>query len=162
MTNSIDNTLSASVHLRSEHETRQFAEFFATLLSAPLIIGFEGDIGAGKTTMIRAMLRGLGVAHAIKSPTFSIVESYELPSFDLHHFDLYRIHHEDELDYIGFREYFALNTICCIEWPCHAGRLLPIMDIVCKINSQGLERALTIDANTGRGAAILTKIASNS
>ncbi|SPX61871.1 ATPase with strong ADP affinity [Legionella feeleii] len=75
----------------------------AACLTAPLVLTFSGEIGAGKTTFIRAMLRALGVKSAIKSPTFSLLESYQCQYLQVHHFDLYRIHDETELEYIDYK-----------------------------------------------------------
>lgn len=89
-----------------EAQSQQLATKLATHLVGGLILTFSGVIGAGKTSFIRAMLRALGERGAVKSPSFSIVETYTCPKFILHHFDLYRIHEEEELEYIGFRDYF--------------------------------------------------------
>ena len=115
------------------------------MLKAPLVFTFSGEIGAGKTTIIRAMLRSLGVTSSIKSPTFSLVESYACNNLHIHHFDLYRIHHEDELDYLGFRDYFSQHSICCIEWPEHAGNALPIVDIRFNLSIKGAGREVQIN-----------------
>lgn len=114
-----------TIQLPTLTDTERFAKYLADCIALPMIITLSGDIGAGKTTLIRALLRVLGVTGAIKSPTYSIVETYDLSqpkcsTGDLgfcHHFDLYRIVDPSELDFIGFRDYFQANTLCCIEWP---------------------------------------------
>ncbi|HVT61973.1 MAG TPA: tRNA (adenosine(37)-N6)-threonylcarbamoyltransferase complex ATPase subunit type 1 TsaE [Legionellaceae bacterium] len=105
--------------LPNTHHSELFAQYIAQCMTAPMLITLSGEIGAGKTTIIRALLRALGVIGPIKSPTFSLVETYVLPknNSQFHHFDLYRIVDESELEFLGFREFFQSSAICCIEWP---------------------------------------------
>lgn len=152
-----DNTL--HLDLVNEQASVQFAEHLASCLVAPLVLSFSGDIGAGKTTIVRAMLRSMGVESAIKSPTFSLVESYVCHNVPLHHFDLYRIHHEDELEYLGFRDYFSRDSICFIEWAEHAGNALPQVDIRFKLSIKGAGRKLQINALSAAGNRILVCLA---
>lgn len=144
--------------LPDEQTSKQWATQLAHQLHAPLIITFSGDIGAGKTTIIRAMLRALGIQCAIKSPTFSLVESYSCGDFFVHHFDLYRIHNEDELEYIGFRDFFSEQAICCIEWAEHARASLPQVDIHCTLTSKGLGRELEIKALSAAGQKVVASL----
>jgi tRNA threonylcarbamoyladenosine biosynthesis protein TsaE len=123
------------------------------------VLAFSGDIGAGKSTFIRAMLRALGVKSAIKSPTFSLVESYQAGKLQIHHFDLYRIHDEDELEYIGFRDYFVDNAVNCIEWPENAVNNLGNIDISFFLTSKGEGRKLKIIANSSIGKEVLSCLA---
>lgn len=145
-----------TIDLINEQASERFASRLAQHLSAPLVIALEGDIGAGKTTIIRAMLRSLGVDSAIKSPTFSLVESYCCQNLHIHHFDLYRIHHEDELEYMGFRDYFSNQSICCIEWAEHAGNSLPRVDIRFNLSIKGSGREMQVSASSVAGKRILT------
>ena len=144
-----------TLFLSDEQASEQWATSLAQQIKAPLVLSFSGDIGAGKTTIIRAMLRALGIQCAIKSPTFSLVESYTCNDFVVHHFDLYRIHHEDELEYIGFRDFFAEQNICCIEWAEHAGQLLPEVDILFKLKVKEIGRELEITAFSAAGQKML-------
>lgn len=144
-----------TLSLADEQASEHFATHLASLLQPPLIITFSGDLGAGKTTIIRAMLRHLGVQSAIKSPTFSLVESYLCQNIPVHHFDLYRIHHEDELEYLGFRDYFTNESICCIEWAENAGKALPKADIRFKLNIKGAGREMQIIPFSDAGKRIL-------
>lgn len=89
---------------------------------------FQGDIGAGKTTLIRALLRGLGIEGPIKSPTFAIMESYLIENFPVYHFDLYRLAHPEELEFLGWRDCFSGPSLCCVEWPEQAKGYLPTPD----------------------------------
>lgn len=146
---------SLALDLINEEASEQFAKRLAHCLKPSLIIAFSGEIGTGKTTIIRAILKNLGVQSAIKSPTFSLVESYLCSNIPIHHFDLYRIHHEDELDYLGFRDYFSDESICCIEWAEHAGKALPNVDIRFKLSIKGAGREMQILASSVAGERVL-------
>lgn len=154
-----ENNKTLILDLINEQASEQLAAQLACSLTSPLIMAFNGQIGAGKTTIIRAMLRALGVQSAIKSPTFSLVESYTCPHFIIHHFDLYRIHHEDELEYIGFRDYFSSGSICCIEWAEHAGQLMPAVDIRFNLVTKGAGREIEITAWSATGKRVLACLA---
>ncbi len=150
---------SVVIDLPTEHDSSKAAAALANCLSAPLFLTFRGEIGAGKTTFIRAMLRTLGVNSAVKSPTFSLVESYQLPHLQIHHFDLYRIQDEAELEYIGFRDYFSRNSVCCVEWPERASRPFEGVDLDFSITIKGIGREMNIQALTPLGDEILACIA---
>jgi tRNA threonylcarbamoyladenosine biosynthesis protein TsaE len=141
--------------LINEKASVQFAERLALCLSSPLLVTLSGEIGAGKTTIVRAMLKRLGVQSLIKSPTFSLVESYDCSTFHIHHFDLYRLDHEDELEYLGFRDYFSKQSICFIEWPEHAGQSLPSIDLRFSLRRKGIGRNIEIRASSPLGKKIL-------
>lgn len=145
--------------LPDEKASEHFATRLALGLIPPLILTFSGDLGAGKTTIVRAMLKSLGVQSAIKSPTFSLVESYYCEHIPIHHFDLYRIHHEDELEYLGFRDYFTNESICCIEWAQNAGRALPKVDIRFNLSIKGAGREMQMSAYSDAGKKILACLA---
>jgi tRNA threonylcarbamoyladenosine biosynthesis protein TsaE len=149
-------TKSLSIDCVDEAASKNLACQLAQCIKPSLIITFSGDIGAGKTTMIRAMLSHLGLQGPIKSPTFSLVESYDVGPLQIHHFDLYRIQHEEELNYLGFRDYFTTQSICVIEWAEHAGNTLPKVDIRFKLQIKGEGRLVHIDAKTYLGERILT------
>lgn len=143
-------------NLPTELACEQMAARMAACLVSPLVLTFSGEIGAGKTTFIRAMLRCLGVRSAIKSPTFSLVESYQSELLQIHHFDLYRIHDETELDYIGFRDYFTDNAICCIEWPERAVSYRGFVDVGFTLNLKGAGRKIEMHAFSSTGSAVLS------
>lgn len=152
--------MQVSFDLPTEDATQALATRLARILISPLILTFRGDLGAGKTTLVRAMLRALNVTGAIKSPTFSLVESYALPGSEvtLHHFDLYRIEDEAELEYIGFRDYFTTDSLCCIEWPERAAHALCACDLDLALHYQGTGRALVISALSPAGVALLSRL----
>lgn len=147
------------IDLPDEKASQEIAARLAACLSAPLIVTFRGDIGVGKTTFIRAMLHSLGVKSVIKSPTFSIVESYQGTNLQINHFDLYRIRDEIELDEIGFREYFSNNALCCIEWPEQAPTYLAKVDVGVKLSIKGGGRSMQIEAFSSSGRIALSCLA---
>lgn len=146
-------------YLTSEQMTEQLAHVVAGIVSPPLVMGFFGEIGAGKTTFIRAMLRAMGVQGAIKSPTYALIESYLLKDLHLHHFDLYRIEDEEELEFIGFRDYFSKDSICCIEWPDRvSNQLEDCIDIDVRIKRMGAYRTMRMEARTTQGEKMLFRL----
>jgi len=101
-----------------------YASDLATQIQAPRIIYLQGPLGAGKTTLTRGLLRAWGYEGTVKSPTFTLVETYEFLEFSVHHFDLYRIRDPEELVLIGVRDYCNSASICIFEWPeCAQGQL---------------------------------------
>lgn len=123
-------------------------------------IYLHGHLGAGKTTLTRGFLRGMNYMQTVKSPTYTLVESYLCQEIWVHHFDLYRVQHEAELEFIGLQEYFSNDTICLIEWPGHAAHVLPAPDLVIDINidmNNQIEntRKVVIHAKTIRGKEVL-------
>lgn len=144
-----------------EEASKKIAAFIAKNLTSPLLITFSGEIGAGKTTIIREILRSLSVTSRIKSPTFSLVESYTLNNFTIHHFDLYRINDVNELEYIGFRDYFKDTNIIFIEWPQRAPEIIKEVDVA--INLTILEtdaRDIEFRGLTSKGLCLVEKIES--
>jgi tRNA threonylcarbamoyladenosine biosynthesis protein TsaE len=107
----------SSEFLADEAATLAFAARFAQSLQVPCSVALLGDLGAGKTTFVRGVLRALGVAGAIKSPTYALVESYETVNGEVHHLDAYRIEGVDDFEARGGFEYFAAPSIRFVEWP---------------------------------------------
>lgn len=147
------------IDLPTEAHSERWATRFASEVSVPpLVLAFEGDLGAGKTTLIRALLRAWGVVSPIKSPTFSLVESYDCVSFWVHHFDLYRIEDDAELEDMGFRDYFSNNSVCCIEWPKHFLQGGVTLDVSLSVSLKGTGREIATRAWTSEGERLLSLI----
>jgi tRNA threonylcarbamoyladenosine biosynthesis protein TsaE len=115
----------------------------------------EGPLGAGKTTFVRGLLRGLGYAGAVKSPTFTLVEPYELNGRALYHFDLYRMQNTQELEDIGIRDYFDGQGLCVVEWADKAQNLLPRADLTVMMAPHGNGRRLRLIAHHHTAALCL-------
>ncbi len=144
------------IDLPDEQATEITAQQFAGVVSIPLVIGLMGEIGAGKTTFLRAMFRAIGIKGAIKSPTYALVESYTLKDLQIHHFDLYRIHDEAELEFIGFRDYFMTPALCCIEWPLPVEKGQDYLDILLQFSTKGMGRLLQLNPVSPRGVQVVS------
>ena len=125
------------------------------LLPEGCIIYLEGDLGAGKTTLVRGMLRGLGYDGTVRSPTYTLLESYQTEKGLVHHLDLYRLADPEELEYLGIRDLCDGDSILLIEWPDKGEGVLPPPDLVISINHQGEARDLLFIALSVKGAAFV-------
>ena len=121
-------------------------------------IYLRGDLGTGKTTLVRGFLRARGYAGKVKSPTYTLVEPYELAGVDIFHFDLYRMNHADELAYIGYRDYFGAQSIILLEWPEKADELLASPDLLVIIHMADQGRQLEIQGQSATGQKLLLTI----
>ena len=137
--------------LPDEAATIHCAKQLAGALFAPMCVYLEGDLGAGKTTFSRGLIQALGHEGAVKSPTYTIVESYQLADFRLHHFDLYRLADPEELEYLGIRDYFDDQSVTLLEWPSKGVGVINPPDITITLSYQVDGRNLQIDALTERG-----------
>lgn len=151
---SVDDSRIALV-LADENATMDFSRRLAAQLQLGIVIYLQGDLGAGKTTLVRGVLNALGYAGRVKSPTYTLLEPYQAAGLDLRHFDLYRMSNEEEWESAGFRDEFNGHNIFFIEWPDKARNLLPPADveIVFEILPQG--RRVEISGHTQIGKKCL-------
>lgn len=149
--------------LADEAETLAFGARLAPgLVSRPgLCVFLQGDLGAGKTTLTRGILTALGHQGAVKSPTYTLVETYELKAARVYHFDLYRLGHPEELDYMGIRDYFDGRSLCLVEWPSRGEGVLPVADIHIWLQVQDAGRLVKLEPGTDAGAAVCAALMAN-
>jgi len=123
-----------------------------------LVVFLNGDLGAGKTTLTRGFVKGMGHQGNVKSPTYTLVEPYELPPWQVYHFDLYRLSDPEELEYMGIRDYFSNNCCCFIEWPEKGAGLLANADIIINMVYQDEQRIIDLHACSIRGEGVLQQL----
>lgn len=143
-----------SVALDGESKMVNFGAQLAAAIGkidSPLLILLNGDLGAGKTTISRGILQGLGHQGAVKSPTYTLVEPYQLAIGKIYHFDLYRLTDPEELEHIGFSDYLSEAKLCIIEWPENGGSYIPLPDLSIGIQLNGSGRQVTLDSSTESG-----------
>jgi tRNA threonylcarbamoyladenosine biosynthesis protein TsaE len=127
----------------------------ATLCRSGTTLFLEGELGAGKTTFARGFLTALGHPGSVKSPTYTLVESYQTRNGPVYHFDLYRLSDPEELEAMGIRDYFDGAAICLVEWPERAGALLGQPDLRVRLDLAENGRNVTLEALTDRGGAAI-------
>lgn len=115
------------------------------------VLHLSGELGTGKTTLVRGLLRALGVQGPVKSPTYAWVEPYTISRLDLYHFDFYRLADRTEWLSSGLREYFRPDAVCIVEWPERAGDLLPPPDLAVRLSYEGEARLASIDSHSPAG-----------
>jgi tRNA threonylcarbamoyladenosine biosynthesis protein TsaE len=141
----------------NEAATQDFAQALAKQPALRhALIELQGDLGAGKTTFVRHLLRALGVQGRVKSPTYAVVEPYELPDLNVWHFDFYRFSDPREWEDAGFRDIFASPGLKLAEWPEKAAGFLPRADLIVQLEAHDDDaRQVTLTAQTPTGQALL-------
>ena len=150
----------AKFDLPDEASSIAFGALLAPCLQPGMVVYLEGNLGAGKTTMVRALLRAKGHEGPVKSPTYALVEDYVFSSLYLYHFDFYRFESPEEFLDAGFSEYFHENSICLVEWPDRAAGCMPTADLRLCLQHQGDGRSLDVVALSPMGVACLTSLKS--
>ncbi len=147
-----------TMHLSNEQATLKLGQSIAHFYEELSVVFLQGDLGAGKTTLVRGMLRGLNYPGFVKSPSYTIVEPYTNARKPVYHFDLYRIADAQELEYIGLRDYLVQENLCIFEWPEHAKHILPPPDLLIKLDIDRDGRAAHIMAETEYGKYVLEQL----
>lgn len=145
--------------LPGEADTRALgAQLGKAAMQPPLIVTLAGELGAGKTTLVRGLLQGLGYQGKVVSPTYTLMEPYSAGDLNLLHLDLYRISHPEELEFLGIRDRLA-DSVLLVEWPANGAGFLPQADVAVELAVSGRGRIARIQAGTPRGAALLGRVA---
>ncbi|MEX5664387.1 tRNA (adenosine(37)-N6)-threonylcarbamoyltransferase complex ATPase subunit type 1 TsaE [Pseudomonas fluorescens] len=142
-----------TLYLADEQAMSDFGARIARVTQGHGLIFLEGNLGMGKTTLSRGIIRGLGHVGSVKSPTFTLVEPYEIGDIRAFHFDLYRLVDPEELEFLGIRDYFEDDAMCLIEWPDKGAGFLPKPDLTITISPQDSGRSLKILSQGSRGEA---------
>lgn len=132
------------ISLLNEQETEQLGSELWRVLPKKCLVFLNGDLGAGKTTLTRGVIRAAGYKGVVKSPTYTLVEEYDLGSSKVYHFDLYRVKEPEELEWIGIRDYLEQQSLCFIEWPELGKGFLPTPDIELTLTTKNEGREVDI------------------
>lgn len=147
--------------LATEQQTEHLGQLIADNLSVPMVVYLKGDLGAGKTRLTRAILHRLGHSGNVKSPTYTLVEPYDLDIGQVYHFDLYRLADPTELDFMGIRDYFTDKTLAFVEWPEKGKGMLEPADVIITLDFDGSGRKAQLAGISTRGGKFLQKLKKN-
>lgn len=149
----------ANIIISDEDEMMRFGAALNDICEGGEIIFLHGDLGVGKTTLVRGFMRRLGHEGTVKSPTYTLVEHYAYQDKNVYHFDLYRLADGEELEYMGIRDYFYQNAICLIEWPERGEGYLPDADINIKISYEGEDqRCIYLEPAGEQGERLISSL----
>ncbi len=146
--------------LADEAATISLGKDIARGLRGGTVVFLRGHLGAGKTTLSRGILQGFGHSGAVKSPTYTLVEPYDLKPWQLFHFDLYRLGDPEELEYMGIRDYFSDQTIALIEWDERGAGMLPSPDLIITLTAKDGGRELSFEACSEMANALVSSLES--
>lgn len=147
-----------TLRLADENATLALAQRIAAVLKPGMVIYLYGDLGAGKTTLVRGVLNALGYAGRVKSPTYTLLEPHHAAGLELRHFDLYRLHDESEWEAAGFRDEFDGNNIFLVEWPEKAQGFIPPADMEIRFEILAQGRQVAIHGNTETGQQCIKQL----
>jgi tRNA threonylcarbamoyladenosine biosynthesis protein TsaE len=142
----------------SEQEMRALGARLIKACDSGGVITLQGDLGTGKTTLVRGALEACGITSGVRSPTYTLIEYYEQPRLSVAHFDLYRLGDAEELEYLGFRDYLGSDTLCLIEWPERAGDYLQDSGLQIHIEYRLPCRLVRISAANAWGQSLLQRL----
>jgi tRNA threonylcarbamoyladenosine biosynthesis protein TsaE len=146
------------MYLADETATVGFGRLLGQALMANMVVFLRGELGAGKTTLVRGVVGALGHSGAVKSPTYTLVEPYEFADVTVYHFDLYRLADPEELEYIGIRDYFGPNGISLIEWDERGAGMLPEPDIIIELQRSDEGRDVTMLPCSDKGRQVVGRL----
>ena len=152
-------SVSLESHLPDPEATISFGKQLATHLKQGCVVYLHGELGAGKTTLVRSVLQGLNYQERVKSPTYTLVERHDLDDLTVFHFDLYRLADSEELEFLGIRDYLDGNSLVFIEWPERGEGFLPAADIDIKLAYDNDARRIECVALTNKGEQCLAPLA---
>jgi tRNA threonylcarbamoyladenosine biosynthesis protein TsaE len=150
--------MSVDIKLPDADATARLGAALAAGIAPGRVLHLSGELGTGKTTLVRGLLRALGVVGAIKSPTYAWVEPYSTSSLDLYHFDFYRFADRTAWLSSGLREYFRPDAVCIVEWPERAGNLLPPPDLAVSLHYEGTARRAELRSFSPAGDGWLASV----
>jgi len=154
----VDAAVEKSWVVLSAEEMEALGAHFASAINTGGVIFLHGPLGAGKTTWTRGFLHARGHLGAVKSPTYTLVESYLLLDGAVHHFDLYRLGDPEELEYMGIRDYFSGDALCLVEWPERGAGIIGAADIALTLRYCDNGRELSAHADSEKGREILLQL----
>lgn len=160
MHSSDHNQSTLTLHLPDEDATASLGQQLAPLLAPGMVVWLDGDLGAGKTTLVRALLRARGHSGPVKSPTYTLVEIYVISRIYWYHFDFYRFNFPEEFLDAGFGEYFRDDAVCLVEWPEKAEGGLPSADLMVRFRFAENGRAVDVVACSEEGQECLKALRS--
>lgn len=151
-----------SFPLANEDATVAMGRMLASVVKQDLLQGvvvyLSGDLGAGKTTLTRGFVQGMGHKGNVKSPTYTLVEPYEFEHWQVYHFDLYRLADPEELEFMGIRDYFNEKSCCFVEWPEKGHGMLEKADLVIHLAYSGEQRVISFSEPSEKGAQLLAHL----
>jgi tRNA threonylcarbamoyladenosine biosynthesis protein TsaE len=137
--------MNQSFSLKNEQATLDLGKKLARILPPKALVFLNGPLGAGKTTLVRGLLLALGHTGSTKSPTYTIVEPYQLENHKVYHFDLYRLADPEELEYMGFRDYLDERAVCLVEWPEKGQGFMPMPDLSLFLDYNAEQRVVRLE-----------------